>query len=142
MRKLAEGEDGVLVELGVHLRSGLVAAHAALLQAFHILRNILRSVLYRLRMHGPYSQTAHLLGRDLLHALLTGGALCLTSVGHLSVACQLRVEGCHPEASTSEFWPGFTEVLYMGVGAPSSEDALRLHDASQVLDSPARIGAS
>ena len=105
MRQLAEGEDGVLIELGVHLRSGLVAAHAALLQAFHILRNILRSVLYRLRMHGPYSQTAHLLGRDLLHALLKSRVLqhtlkILPSSGHSNPVtpirlCVMQQSKCH-----------------------------------------------
>ena len=61
MCKLAEGENGVLIELGVHLRNVLVAAHAAFLQALHILRNVLLPVLYCLQMHGLLSQTGKFL---------------------------------------------------------------------------------
>ena len=98
MRKLAEGEDGVLVELGVHLRNGLVAAHAALLQALHILRNVLLPVLYRLHMHGLSSRAGDTSKGASLRAISQGsGALCLTFADHLSA----HLKGIHLIVSPS-----------------------------------------
>ena len=50
MCKLAEGQNGVLIQLSIHLCYGFVTAHLAIVQALHILLHIALPVLYGLRM--------------------------------------------------------------------------------------------